>query len=39
MKALIKHIHPNAYVNLMVENEIQNKNGITIGYNVSIKSQ
>ena len=39
MKALIKHINPNAYVNLMVENAIQNKNGITIGYNVSIKNQ
>ena len=31
--------HVNADVNLMVENEIKNKNGIMIRVNVSVKKQ
>ena len=38
-KELIKLFQVNSDVNLMVENVIQNKNGIMISFNVSIENQ
>ena len=37
-KTLTKHIHANVNVNLMVENVIQIKSGITINFDVSVKN-
>ena len=39
MKTLIKYYHENVNVNLMIENVIQIKCGITINIDMSVKIQ